>query len=151
MAFCVLLRLGMDFGFHLGSCFGFTFGSWMHHLSDCFSKVCFCTFLTACGAVWNELWMCLGRHWGSFEPFKIRLKCTTIHISRVWTLLVQRLFRDLILERVRHAFLKIWDPIWASSGIPFGANGGGVEGYRCHVFLMLSRILPNPKPAMCRW
>jgi hypothetical protein len=94
--------------------------------------------------------MCLGRHWGSFEPFKITLKCTTIHISRVWTLLVQRLFRDLILERVRHGFFKIWGSIWASSGIPFGANGGGVEGYRCHVFFDGFKD-PAKSQAMCRW
>ena len=96
--------------------------------------MCFSLFLIACGAVRNEFWMFFGGHWGSFEPLRIMLKCTTVYISRVWTLSVQRLFRDLILERVRHAFLKIREPIWVSSGVPFGGNGGGVDGYSCHVF-----------------
>ena len=77
--------------------------------------------------------MCLGRHWGSFEPLKMMLKCKIIYISRFWTLSVQKLFRDLIWGRVWYVFLKIWELIWVSSGVPFGGNEGGVEGYRSHV------------------
>ena len=65
---------------------------------------------------------------------KIMLKFTTICIFRVWTLSVQSLFLDLLLERVRHAFFKIWVPIGAPSGAPFDGNGGIVVGYRFHVF-----------------
>ena len=65
---------------------------------------------------------------------KIMLKLAIVCIFSVWTLSVQSLFRDLLLERVRHAFLKIREPIWVSSGVPFGGNGGGVDGYSFHVF-----------------
>ena len=47
---------------------------------------------------------------------------------------MQSLFRDLLLERVRHAFFKIWVPIGAPIGAPFDGNGGIVVGYRFHMF-----------------
>ena len=84
---------------------------------------------------------CFGKHCGSLEPLEIMLKCTTmLYICRVLTLSVQSLFQDLLLERVRQAFFKIWVPI----GAPFDCNGGIVVGYRFHVFLKVSGNMPNP-------
>ena len=104
--------------------------------------MCFFWFgFDACFAVWGDFGRCFGMHLGRLGPLKIMPKCTTVYIFRVWTLLVRRRFRDLLLEGVWHAFCEIWVPI----GGPIGATCG----HFCQLLqgLILQSVLGRQKRA----